>query len=96
MEAIQILMTCNLEDRSGTLTGDTTSQSVRVQFSHDRIGQEIHPDSVPSDAVFCDDLLLVRDPIEVPSVQGRGIVDPKHIDRFDLEIGGFQLLDDPT
>lgn len=62
--------------------------------SHDRVGQEVDPDAVPPDAVLLDDLVLVRDPVEVPSVDGSRVVDTEHIDRLDLKVGRLELIDE--
>jgi hypothetical protein len=61
-----------------------------------RICQEEDPDPVPSLAILEDDLLLVANPVEVPSVDSGGVVDPKDIDVLDLEASTFQLIDNPA
>ena len=42
---------------------------------HDRVGEEVDPDPVPPDTVLLDDLVLVGDPVEVPSVNSGRVVD---------------------
>lgn len=58
---------------------------------HDGVSQEVDPDPVPPNAVFLDDLVLVHLPVEVPSVQGGGVVNAKHVHRLDLKVRGLEL-----
>ena len=59
--------------------------------SHDRVGEEVDPNPVPSDAVLLDNLVLVRHPVEVPSVNSGRVVDTQHVHRLDLKVGRFEL-----
>ena len=59
--------------------------------SHDRVGKEVNPNSVPSDTVLLHNLVLVGDPVQVPSVEGSRIVDTEDIHRLDLKVGRFEL-----
>ena len=57
--------------------------------------EEEDPDAVPALAVCGDDLVLVRDPVFIPSVNGGGVVHAKNIDAFDLEAGLLTLVNYP-
>jgi hypothetical protein len=58
---------------------------------HDRVSEEVDPDPVPPDTVLCNDGVLVGNPVEVPPVNGGGIVDTEDIDRLDLKVGRLEL-----
>ena len=59
-------------------------------------GQEINPDSVPPLAVLLDDLVLVANPVFVPTVDGGRVVNTEDINVFNLKSGRLDLADNPT
>lgn len=63
-EAVEVLVERQLEDGGATIAGDDG-----------RRGEEVGPDAEPLGAVLGDDLVFVGDPVMVPSVEGRGVVD---------------------
>lgn len=63
----------------------------KVASLHDRVGEEVDPDPVPPDTVFLDDLVLVGDPVEVPSVDSGRVVDTEDVDGLDLKVCRFEL-----
>lgn len=82
---VEVLHKRNLEARSGTLAR-----------SDGRIGEEILPDAEPALAVLGRDLVLIGDPVAVPSPKGRRVVDANGVDHLDLEAGALELVDDPA
>jgi len=56
------------------------------------ICKEEDPDTVPPFTVFCDDFVLVADPVLIPAIDGGRIVNAKNINVLDLETSTFQLL----
>lgn len=58
--------------------------------------KEEHPNTVPPLAISFQDLLLVRDPVLVPTEDGSTIVDAENIDVLDFKTGRLKLLDDPA
>ena len=61
-----------------------------------RHGQEIDPDSVPSVTVLLDNLVLIADPILVPTVDGCRVVDTKNVDILNFKSSRLELTDNPT
>ena len=85
VEAVQVLVAGDLEDRRASLASD-----------NDGVGKEVRPDTEPPDAVLGHNLLLVREPVEVPPVDGGRVVDAEDVDRLDLKVGRLELRDDPS
>jgi len=61
-----------------------------------RHGQEEDPDSVPPITVLLDYLVLVADPVLVPAVDSRRVVDAKNVNVLNLKSSGLELVDDPA
>ncbi len=58
--------------------------------------EEEHPDPVPPIPIVLDDLLLVREPVLVPTVESSTIMHAENVDVLDFEAGRFELGDDPA
>lgn len=82
MRAIDILDQRDLEASGTALAGDDGG-----------IGEEVLPDTVPPDTILGLDLVLVGEPIAVPSPQSGRVVDADSIDALDLEAGAFKRVD---
>ena len=62
-----------------------------LRLSHGGVGQKVDPDSVGPLAVLGDGFLLVADPVQVPPVDGRRVVNSKDVDGPDFKVGVFKL-----
>jgi len=82
---VQVLVESDLEDRSTTLTANDGA-----------VGKEEDPYSVPLLSVSLDHVLLIADPVLVPSVDSSGVVDTEDINVLNLKASPFKLVDDPT
>lgn len=91
------------------LAGDVLDPSVRVEvLSKDKLeasggtvsrgdnglGQEELPDTVPSHTVLVDNLVLVAQPVPVPSPDGGRVVDTDVVDGHNFKTSGFQARGD--
>lgn len=85
VEAVEVLVKSDLEHGRRSLAGD-----------NGRVGKEVGPDPVPPGAVLCGNDVLVRQPVLVPPVNSRAVVNAKNVDRLDLESGTLKLVDDPA
>ena len=56
------------------------------------VSQEEDPNPVPAITILGDDTLLVADPVLVPSVDSRRVVNTQNVDVLDLEAGTLQLV----
>lgn len=61
-----------------------------------RVSQEEGPDPVPPLAILGNTLVLVAQPVLVPSVKSSRVVYTEDIDGFNLKVGVFELGDDPV
>lgn len=52
--------------------------------------------SVPSLSILGDDLVLVADPVAIPSPQGSRVVNTDSVETLDFKTGTFQLIDDES
>jgi hypothetical protein len=91
----------DLEDGEGTLSKHRISQHTSqkekaVPRNNGTPGQEEHPDSPPPIAVLFLDLGLVLEPVLVPPVDGRAVVDAEDVARADFKVGGLELVDYPA
>jgi len=82
---IEVLVQSKLENGRSSIPGN-----------NNRVGQEEDPDTVPPVAVFLDNLVLVADPVLIPSVDGSRVVNSKNINVLDLESSSFDLRDNPA
>lgn len=80
MVRVDVLAQHDLVASGRTLSGNDGGRS-----------KEEFPDSVPSDAILVNDLLLVTKPVSVPSPQGGRVVDTNVVDQHDLETGTFKF-----
>ena len=62
-----------------------------LRLSHGGVGQKVDPDSVGPLAVLGDGFLLVADPVQVPPVDGRRVVNSKDVDGPHFKVGVFEL-----
>lgn len=77
---IQVLVEGNLEDGGTPLTANNGA-----------VGKEEDPDSVPLLSIGFDNVLLVADPVQVPPVDGSGVVDTEDIDVLNFKTSPFEL-----
>lgn len=62
----------------------------------DRPGQEPGPQPEPALAVLAGDRLLIAEPVVVPPLDRRAVVDADRLLAADLEAGRLELVDHPT
>lgn len=70
--------------------------STSLSASDGAVSQEEHPDPVPAITILGNDVLLVADPVQVPSVDSRRVVDAQNVDVLDLKACALQLANNPA
>jgi hypothetical protein len=85
MVGVQVLMENNLENGGTALTR-----------SNDGRGQEVRPDTEPAFSIFLDNLILVGEPVLVPTPESSRVVDTKNINVLDFKSDRLDLVDNPT
>lgn len=110
VEAVKVLVACNLEDGCRSLPSQIFFQLLPTHAPttgirkgililprrDDGISQEEGPDPVPPLAILGNTFVLVAQPVLVPSVKSSRIVYSKDVDGFDLKVGVLELGDDPV
>lgn len=104
MESVQVLVHGDLEHRSTSLSEkkkkkvckSSTRKQKDMKKSHipadnGAVRQEEDPDSVPSVTVNRGHLVLVADPVLVPSVNGGRVVDTEDVNVLDFKASTFEL-----
>lgn len=98
MESIQILVHGDLEHGSSSLSvkqhftlRSKSAIPKHIPASDGAVGQEEDPDTVPAVAVRSNHLVLVADPVLVPSVEGCRIMDTENVNILDLKTSTFKL-----
>ena len=56
------------------------------------VSQEEDPNPVPAITILGDDTLLVADPVLIPSIDSRRVVNTQNVDVLDLEARTLQLV----
>jgi hypothetical protein len=85
VERVQVLVQDELVACSRTLSGNDGGPS-----------KEDFPNTEPTDTVLFNNLVLVFHPVEVPSVDGGGVVETDGVDGLDFVTGTFDLFGDPV
>lgn len=80
VECVQVLVKGDLEDGGTALATDD-----------DTVGKEEDPDSIPPFTIGFDNVLLIADPVLVPLVNGRRIMNTEDINILDLKTGTLEL-----
>lgn len=95
---IEVLVHRDLEHSGGTLTRHGIKQLMYAEDKKghpptcdSRPGQEECPSPEPFITIFCDDRVLVGQPVQIPPPDRGRIVDPKHVDGFDLKVSLLEL-----
>jgi len=70
--------------------------STSLSASDRTVSQEEDPDPVPAITILGNNALLVADPVLVPSVDSRRVVNAQNVDVLDLEACALQLANDPA
>lgn len=73
--------------------GDLIAGSGALARNDGGVSKEEFPDSIPSVAILCQDLLLVSDPVSVPSPESSRVVNTDSVNILDLKSCAFNRSD---